>query len=76
MIVVCTFDQQSTRAAFFVGHPAGLPKPVSQATDATRYADLTPALSVSRLMELRFPGTAWSVIRYQDLPAPVQGAVA
>lgn len=76
MIVTCTFDRYGSQTGLFVGHPAGKPKPVSQSTDATRYADLTPALSVSRLMELTFHGTAWSVIRDQDSPAPAQGAFA
>lgn len=75
MIVTCTFDQQNRLTGFFVGHPDGRPTPRLRAPDVTRYTTLTSALSVSRLMELRFPGTAWSVTLAELAPpAPVQGA--
>jgi hypothetical protein len=63
MIVTCTLDRQNQVVGWFVGHVDKKPKAVPKMDAATVYGDLTPALSVARLMELQMPGSAWSVIR-------------
>jgi hypothetical protein len=63
MVVTCTLDRQNQVVGWFVGHVDTKPKAVPTMDAATVYGDLAPALSVARLMELRMPGSAWSVIR-------------